>query len=374
MLDRLGYAVHLVVTGRSLDSYEVEAGQGPFASIVLLQARRVWGYTLPWSLGGWMRLVRNRLRSAGLRGMPVGKRVEFGRPLPLRRQAAVLKRVHQVSAPLLFHDTLFRRLDRRLLPPHLHSVLIAHDVFAARRDSFEANGIDVSKAGDADESKTIGTFDGVLAISDADAAHFNRIAVGVPIATIYPVAGTVYPPSTPAQGHNILYLGTAAPHNVDGMRWFADSVWPVIRAAYDDVELHVVGDIAEALPSMPKGIILHGRLADISDIAGRCVAAINPLRMGSGLKIKVVDYMALALPAILTPVAAAGFPTRPPPPFLTAEGEAGFATAVLNLLRDDGARAALIDRMPAYLACFSVEAGASRLGRLIHALPPLLSV
>lgn len=100
-------------------------------------------------------------------------------------------------------------------------------------------------------------------------------------------------------------------HNHDGLVWFLQEGMPELLARRPDAVLHVVGrDASESLlheaARYGSSVVVHGYVADLDDLLARSCALVNPLRFGSGIKIKTLDALARGLPVVCTPVAAEG--------------------------------------------------------------------
>ena len=83
---------------------------------------------------------------------------------------------------------------------------------------------------------------------------------------------------------------------------------------------------------------MHGEVRDLDDALGRAAVVTIPLRIGSGLKIKLVDAICLGKAAVTTEVGAQGLGHLVPAPFVCENDPAAFAKAVSDLLSDRALR------------------------------------
>lgn len=108
------------------------------------------------------------------------------------------------------------------------------------------------------------------------------------------------------------FLGLLSiPHNHDGLSWFLRSVLPRLRELSPEARLHVVGrDASPGLEALAAefgdAVVMHGFVPDLDPLLARMSAMVNPLRFGSGVKIKALEAMARGLPVVATPVGAEG--------------------------------------------------------------------
>ncbi|WP_077730532.1 glycosyltransferase [Methylocaldum sp. 14B] len=318
--------------------------------------RSVYRWLLDSVGGAWAR------RLANWRGASQSKAVFIGRCLSepdLRRLAPLFARL---APHYVFVDTIFRARIVNWLPNRTRTLLIAHDVFYKRCQSLEARGITaVPPVTPEQEQAMLGGFDVLLAISDEDALDLGNL---MPIAKIVALPAPVDArPIKPrgASESRILYLGSHAPHNVDGLRWFLENVWPRVREVRNDFILDVAGEACLAFTPGIPGVVLHGRVQDLSELAATALFAINPVRAGSGMKIKMLDYFAFGLPCITTSVGAAGFPPTDDSPLEICDDPVDFAAAVLQWGGDQALREHLRKNARRYVERFSIDAFFARL-------------
>ena len=100
--------------------------------------------------------------------------------------------------------------------------------------------------------------------------------------------------------------------NQSGVVWFLDNVWPTVSAKYPEVEFHIAGkNTPDWLSRRAAGnVIVHGEVEDAKKFINCHPILIAPLFSGSGIKIKVLEGMALSRVVITTPVGAEGIPAR----------------------------------------------------------------
>src|SRR5690606_37691831 len=101
--------------------------------------------------------------------------------------------------------------------------------------------------------------------------------------------------------------------NVEGVQWFADQIWPAIRARHPDATFAIIG-------RRPTRTVrrLHGRqgievLPDVTDVRPHLAHAqvvIAPLHIARGIQNKVLEAMAMERPVVATPAVCGGFHPR----------------------------------------------------------------
>ncbi len=181
-----------------------------------------------------------------------------------------------------------------------------------------------------------------IAVSDEDRQVLQELAgtrsdtmVTVPIGVDTTYFGDVqWEPG----GTQLLSIGTMYwPPNVDAALYFYREIFPKIRRQMPDANLCFVGPkpTAEvlALASDPA-VSVTGLVPDIRPWAQKCGAFIVPLRSGSGMRVKILNAMAMGVPIVSTTVGAEGIEVTDGEDILLADAPEAFAEAALRVLTD----------------------------------------
>ena len=121
----------------------------------------------------------------------------------------------------------------------------------------------------------------------------------------------------------------------DGLMFFIREIFPVIRARMPEVTLSVVGrKPPEAIRNMGQGIEVLGRVEDVRVEVMRGAVFVAPTRIGSGIRLKILEAMALQRPVVSTSVGCEGIEAEPETHLLVADDPAIFADSVIRLLED----------------------------------------
>lgn len=195
----------------------------------------------------------------------------------------------------------------------------------------------------------------VLAVSEADAAALHRLAPSIAgritllpngVDPAYWSRDAAYPsPDMPASGDTLVFDGSMDFRpNVDAVTWFASEVWPLIRIERPGAQFFIVGrnpsPAVISLRSTP-GIIVTGTVDDPRGwVAGGTVYVV-PMRMGGGVRLKVLQAMSMGCAIVSTPMGAEGIDVRHGREMLIHRSASDFAQATLSLLADEERRASL---------------------------------
>ncbi|MBY0374910.1 MAG: glycosyltransferase [Bryobacteraceae bacterium] len=189
----------------------------------------------------------------------------------------------------------------------------------------------------------------VIAVSEPDARAFERlygcqgvraVSTGVDVDFFRP------PEPPPPPQYDLVFLGSMDwMPNSEGMRWFVESVWPLITARRPDARLAIVGrrpgPEIEALGQADARITVSGTVPDVRPWLHASRVSIVPLRIGGGTRLKIYEAMAAGVPVVSTTIGAEGLAVEPGRHLEIADDPAALAAACERLLAQPEQAAAL---------------------------------
>lgn len=230
------------------------------------------------------------------------------------------------------------------------------------------------------EARCAGARERTVTASAATVSLVSREEVAVlsercarPVAWLPPTVDVPAAPVGPGEG--LVFLGGLDYRpNVEAVRFWRDAVVPHLRASGPVPPLHVVGHCPDEVRAQLEGpdVVMEGFVDDLGS-ALRRRALVAPLLDQGGVKVKVLDALALGLPVVGTPAAFEGTGLPEALRWGSADPEA-LACAVRALLDDDELRDRLASGGRVYAAAtFSHEAGARRWAEVLRgALAPVV--
>lgn len=221
-------------------------------------------------------------------------------------------------------------------------VVDTHDAFALRCANGAGAGAPDPTAITRDQERFLLTrADVVLAIQPVEAEYFRtlvgdaRVAVAGVDAPLAPEFSATGAPDGP-----VLVVASDNPANRRDTREWLERIWPRIRAAEPGARVRVVGRVAAAVPAGLPGVELAGWVPDLAAEYAGARVVVNPVRVGTGLKIKTIEALCHGKPLVSTPNGVEGLPADARP-YAVAADEDGFVSAVCGLLGDVERRRAL---------------------------------
>jgi len=269
-----------------------------------------------------------------------------------RVREAVRRRLTDGSADVSVCDFLSASLN---FPDNLPSpvVLFQHNVETMlwrRMASVEASSlrrlscrIEARKMA-AYEAAALKKFQHVIAVSDHDRREMLTLAAGCPITVVPTGVDTEQYQIVPSVSGNtpvIVFTGSMDwEPNIDGVEYFCRDIWPAVVAEFPHARFQIVGrnphERVRRLAS--DSVEVTGTVSSIADYLRAATLVIVPLRIGGGTRLKIFEAMAMAKALISTSIGAEGLDVTNGRDLLIADAAASFATAILRLLRDPGAR------------------------------------
>lgn len=201
------------------------------------------------------------------------------------------------------------------------------------------------------EMAVLDRVDAVAAISPSDAQHFAGHGTNTPIATIpFAVEPDEYVVHDRKRSGPVTFFHLGSMDwlpNEEGVRWLLDEVWPKVLSKRPDARLDLAGNkMPEDLLRLDlPGVTVRGRVKNaLSYMRDRQVMVV-PLFSAGGMRVKIIEGMALGKPVISTPIGAEGIEYTEGLNILIAHDAAEFADHIIAL-----------DEAPVYMQKLGSEA------------------
>jgi len=127
--------------------------------------------------------------------------------------------------------------------------------------------------------------------------------------------------------------------NVDGVRWFAETVFPVLRAREPDLRVYLVGrNPAREVIGLGRqdGIIVTGAVPDVRPYLAAARAVIAPLRIARGVQNKVLEALAMGKRVLASDAVCRTFNPALPEGVMTCRTPDDYLKALAALPTDSG--------------------------------------
>jgi len=206
--------------------------------------------------------------------------------------------------------------------------------------------------------------DVVMAVSERDRSFFRRMAPatqialvpnGVDLSEFVPMPGRRRP-------HSLLFVGMMDYQpNDTGIQHFLNTIFPLIRQRMPEAHLTIVGgNPSQAVRNAASpSVRVTGFVDDVRPYMEECSVFVVPLTAGGGTRLKLLEAMAMGIPAVSTSLGCEGLDVRHNTHLLVADSPEAFADAAVRLLQDPSLRNTLSAQA---LAAVHAEHGWDRIG------------
>jgi succinoglycan biosynthesis protein ExoO len=227
----------------------------------------------------------------------------------------------------------------RIPAPRGPSAVVMHDLFSSRPAQFGPLGDQTAGLVDEDrEMAMLSRACAVIAIQAEEAAKVRRRLPDVRV-LLAPMATVPVAAPQAGSGSDLLFIGSNTSPNVDALRWFFDEVWPSVRSANPAARFNVAGNVAASFQAVPDGVVMLGRVDDLTPLYAGAAVVISPLRGGSGLKIKLIEALGHGKAIVATTTTLQGVADIIQSAVIVADDARAFADGIATLLNDPALRA-----------------------------------
>ena len=190
------------------------------------------------------------------------------------------------------------------------------------------------------EVSYLNSYDLLVPITDRDGIILDKLGntkprhtsqTGIDFASLVPTARKLEFPTL----YNIGALDWAP--NQEGLIWFFNQCWPKIHQENPDLKFYLAGRNApEWFERIIKldGVEYLGEINDAYDFVNSKAVMVVPLFSGSGMRIKIIEGMALGKPIVTTDIGTEGIPTENGKNILIANEADRFTEAITQLIND----------------------------------------
>lgn len=221
---------------------------------------------------------------------------------------------------------------------------IEHEIWS--RTAVMAHGLekwylkDLSKRIKHFEEQILNKYDLIVPITGRDGAILNKLGNKKPMHVSQTgIDSSVLIPNSKNLKHPTLFhIGSLEwSPNQEGLIWFFENCWDAIREKYPDLQFFIAGRNAppwfQKMLNLPN-VVYKGEVVDAYEFMNSKSIMVVPLFSGSGMRIKIIEGMALGKPIVTTAVGTEGISTTSDVNIVITEDAAGFVQSISRLIED----------------------------------------
>lgn len=187
-----------------------------------------------------------------------------------------------------------------------------------------------------EELRAMQLVDGIVPITPNDAQTIEQLGIATAVQTIpmgLPLAHVPHP-NLPLGPLALYHVGTMDwQPNIEAVAYFLQEIWPQLHIAMPEVQCHFAGRHMPQrfLHQSGGGISIQGEVPSIAQFSASHQVMIVPLLSGGGMRIKIVEAMAMGKVVLSTSIGAEGVPYTNRENMLIADTPAQFVEQMLWL-------------------------------------------
>jgi len=155
--------------------------------------------------------------------------------------------------------------------------------------------------------------DGIACVSENDLMHFKSLGISTPLCSI-PVSMDFDIENIPdIQKNKFCFLGSMNwKPNIEAVDLLLNKIFPKILEKIPEAELHLAGSfMSDKLFNLKqKNVLIHGKVSDVKAFFVENGILLVPLKSGSGIRIKILEALALGVPVVSSTVGFEGIPIK----------------------------------------------------------------
>lgn len=228
------------------------------------------------------------------------------------------------------------------LPDNVTKVFVHHEIaYVRRKNELELMGGDDvcmlaawKKMRDAELAALAG-YDKVIVLTDKDREILS--SDGIDSSKIYVSPAVVASPCrdfAPCSRDYVFVGGSHHHPNMDGILWLCEEVLPILRSRCKDFRIHIVGQwnkkVSDTLKQNNPELVFEGFVDDLSAFLNGKISIV-PIRIGSGMRMKILEAVYASSPFVTTVKGVEGQSFLSGRDCLVGDDAADFADAMLRL-------------------------------------------
>lgn len=190
------------------------------------------------------------------------------------------------------------------------------------------------------ELKAIRKFNKIITVSERDKEILNRRLSDINI-SVFPFWKNMFISKKEIKTNDnqfLLFTGNMERRdNLDSATFFSHKIFPIVSKQFSDIKFYIVGGVPGG---KFKNIVentntkITGYVDDIEEYYNRCKIFVAPIRLGAGIKFKIINAMAAAKPVVTTSLGNEGIGGVSDKDLVIADSSEEFAQKIIELLKN----------------------------------------
>lgn len=260
------------------------------------------------------------------------------------KEILIQKNIDSVITNYIWTTKLFTKIKG------IRKILYTHDVFSNR---YERTGMDFFSTSPNEEAKALNRCDAIISIQETESLYFRYITNKPVICGFSPVKLTQLPIN---YNKNILFLAGANFLNINGITDFIQNVLPSLISYDSEITLLIGGRICSKLNHLEThNVKLFGDVELLKEFYQLGDIAINPIKQGTGLKIKTIEALSFGKVLVCHSHSKEGLFDEMNIPIFEANSNEEFVSTLIYLFQNRGKIIEYHDKSIQYIEAYNIQ-------------------
>ncbi len=264
---------------------------------------------------------------------------------PLELMAVVTETVAKLKPSIVVAEYVFMSRILKLVGEDALKVIDLHDKFSDKFTKVVNYGVNDLTLSEEEEAAFLNRADLLIAIQEQERQKFALLCKKPLIITAGVDFGLRVAPVAISDQKRILIIASDNKLNIFSIEKFIEDVWSRVKIKLPDYKLRIAGRVCQHLKLREDETVeLAGLVEEVSNEYWQATFVINPVIIGTGLKIKSLEALAHGKALLSTPAGVEGLPEMNNELFLVAADQKEFCEKIVSLCKDNNLRIRLEKR------------------------------
>jgi len=227
-------------------------------------------------------------------------------------------------------------------PDSIIKMVDTHDLMHVRKDIYSKNSGAWVICSKEEEAGLLRKADIIIAIQKNEKKKFEKMIHDKKVICLPHYSDLNLRSLNKQNGEEVvMFVGSKSQHNILGANNFLKISWPVIKEQCPRAKFRIYGQVANYISESFEKVEKIGFVNELEQAYSESKTIINPVTIGTGLKIKSVEALCFGKALVTTLHGADGIEEGAGKAFIVEDDMERFGEEVVRLLKDDNYRKSL---------------------------------
>lgn len=148
----------------------------------------------------------------------------------------------------------------------------------------------------------------------------------------------------------IIFIGNMeSAQNIDAVNFFIKDVFPYILESVPDARFKILGKIKNNSWQNEKSVDVIGCFDSLNEVAAGASVGVCPMRIGAGVQNKILEYMSLGVPSVVSELGAEGLHARDGEELYITSNPNKMAECIIKILNNPSSHRVMSQKARCYV-------------------------